>query len=143
MPRTGFALLGVKNPETIAQHAFRVALMNWILARDVVPKLNLSKVIKISLAHDLCEVYAGDMTPYWGLLPKDAGKRREMLTHWIRLPKDVKEKRDRIKFKKEKQALEKLTAGLDADAKRRFAHYGLNTNATTAAKAGLSSRGTR
>ncbi len=81
IPRTGFVWLEIKNPETIAQHAFRVAILNWILASKVKPKLNLEKVIKISLAHDLCEIYAGDMTPYRELLPK------EVLKRWIRLPK--------------------------------------------------------
>ncbi len=116
MPRTGFKLLGVKKPETIAQHSFRVAMLNWLLAKGRKP--NLARVIKISLVHDLCEVYAGDMTPYWGLLPKDAKKRRAMLTHYIHLPKDVKEERDTIKFEKERRALEKLTAGLEPDAKK-------------------------
>ena len=33
LPRTGFVWLGIKNPETIAQHAFRVAILNWILGK--------------------------------------------------------------------------------------------------------------
>jgi len=31
MPRTGFVWLGIKKPETIGQHLFRVALLNWIM----------------------------------------------------------------------------------------------------------------
>lgn len=56
MKRTGLVWLEVKNPETIAQHCFRVAIMNWIFAKKILPPLNLEKIIKISLAHDLCEV---------------------------------------------------------------------------------------
>lgn len=118
MPRTGWIWLGVKNPETIAQHAFRVAIMSWILAREVEPKLNLGKIIKNSLVHDLCEVYAGDMTPYWGLLPQDAKKRRKTLKRWIRLTKKEKEKRDKIKFEKEKKSLQKLIKKLDRKLKK-------------------------
>lgn len=118
MPRTGFVWLGIKNPETIAQHAFRVAIMNWILGEKIRPKLNLEKVIKISLVHDLCEVYAGDMTPYWGLLPEDPKKRREILKRWIRLPKRIKEKREEKKFKKEKKSLEGLLKNLQPKLKR-------------------------
>lgn len=118
MPRTGFVWLGIKNPETIAQHAFRVAIMNWILGRKIKPKLNLENVIKISLVHDLCEVYAGDMTPYWGLLPKDKRKRIEMLKRWIRLPKNIKIKRDREKFRKEKESLLKLIENLKPKPKK-------------------------
>lgn len=123
MPRTGFVWLGIKNPETIAQHAFRVALMNWILARKTKPKMNLEKIIKISLVHDLCEVYAGDMTPYWGLLPEDPEKRLEMLKHYIRLPKALKEKRERIKHRKERAALLKLIKGLDSKTRKEIFGY--------------------
>ncbi|PIS17410.1 MAG: hypothetical protein COT59_00735, partial [Candidatus Nealsonbacteria bacterium CG09_land_8_20_14_0_10_42_14] len=118
MPRTGFVWLGIKNPETIAQHSFRVAMMNWILGEKVRPKLDLEKVIKISLVHDLCEVYAGDMTPYWGLLPKDPQKRTEILKRWIRLPQKIKKKRDQEKFQKEKKSLEKLVKNLELSIKK-------------------------
>jgi len=112
VPRTGWVWLKVKNPETIAQHLFRVSIMNWFLAQGKRPKLNLKRIIQISLAHDLCEVYAGDMTPYWDLLPEDANKRKETLKRWIRLPKKIKEQRDRKKFAKEKKALQKLVKNL-------------------------------
>lgn len=118
MPRTGFVWLEIKNPETIAQHIFRVTIFNWILGRKVKPKLNLTKTIKISLVHDLCEVYAGDMTSYWGLLPKDKEKRKEVLKRWVRLPRKMKEKRDRIKFEKEKKALETLIKNLEPKLKK-------------------------
>lgn len=118
MPRTGFVWLGIKNPETIAQHTFRVAMMNWILGRKVRPNLNIRKVIKISLVHDLCEVYAGDITPYWGLLPRDKKKRRRILHRWIRLTKRIKEKRDREKFQKEKRSLQKLIKNLEQGVRK-------------------------
>ena len=117
MPRTGFLWLGIKNPKTIAQHTFRVAIMNWILGERVRPKLDLEKIIKISLVHDLCEVYAGDMTPYWGLLPKDPQKRKEILKKWVRLPQKIKEKRDKEKFRREKKSLEKLIRNLEPKIK--------------------------
>jgi len=118
IPRTGFVWLGIKNPETIAQHTFRVAIMNWILGEKVKPKLNSKKVIQISLAHDLCEVYAGDVTPYWGLLPRDKKRRQEILKRWIRLPQKIKIKREKIKFMKEKAALQKLIRALPAQLKK-------------------------
>jgi putative hydrolase of HD superfamily len=111
-PRTGFVWLGIQNPETIAQHIFRVAIMNWILGSKVKPKLNLEEVIKISLVHDLCEVYAGDMTPYWGLLPSNKKERKEILKKWIRLPFQEKLKRAKIKNEIEKKSLEKLIRNL-------------------------------
>jgi len=113
MRKKGWIWRGVKNSETMAQHTFRVALMNWFLAKEVKPRLNLEKVIKASLVHDLCEVYAGDMTPRWGLLPKDPKKRKEFLKKRVRLPKELREKRWKIKFKKEKESLEKLIKNLE------------------------------
>jgi len=118
MPRTGFVWLGIKNPETITQHTYRVAIMNWILGRRTRPQLHIERMIKISLIHDLCEVYAGDMTPYWGLLPKDKEKRKEVLKRWIRLTKKVKERREREKFQKEKKALQKITRNLEPSLKK-------------------------
>jgi putative hydrolases of HD superfamily len=119
MPRTGFLWLGIKIPETIAQHVFRVAILNWLLARKKKnPRFSLIKIIKISLVHDLCEVYAGDMTPYWGLLPKDPKKRKEALKKWVHLPQKTKEKRDRIKFLKEKKSLEKLVKKIELGLER-------------------------
>ena len=125
MPRTGFKLLEIKKPETIAQHAFRVAVMNWVLACNARPKIDPEQIIKISLIHDLCEVYAGDMTPYWGLLPKNRNARPQMLKHCIRLPRDVKQKRDAQKHEKETAALKKLIVGLDPKTKKQLFGYWL------------------
>jgi putative hydrolase of HD superfamily len=112
MKRSGWVLRGVKNPETIAQHKFRVALMNWLLAETAEIPLNIERIIKISLAHDLCEVYAGDLTPYRDLLPDDHKKRKEILKRWVRLPKEVKEERARAKYLLERASLEKLVREL-------------------------------
>lgn len=113
-PRTGFVWLGIENPETIGQHIFRVAVFNWILGYEADSGLDLEEIIKISLVHDLCEVYAGDMTPYWGLLPNDPKERKKMLKRWIRLPHAQKIARDKAKFEKEKQSLIKILDNLDS-----------------------------
>ncbi len=118
MKRTGWVLRGKKNPETIAQHTFRVALMNWFLAEKAGLGFNIEKVIKISLAHDLCEVYAGDITPHWGLLPKDPKERKEFLKRRLRLTQGLKKKRGTIKFQKEKKSLEKLVKNLNPQLKK-------------------------
>lgn len=118
MPRTGWIWLGVKNPETIAEHIFRVTMMNWILAEMVKPKLNLKKVIKISLAHDLCEVYAGDMTPYWKILPQDEKNRKKILKRWIKISRKEKEKLSKEKFVLEKKSLFKLINFLKPETKK-------------------------
>lgn len=124
--RTGWIWRGVKNSESIAQHTFRMALMNWLLARKASPSFNLEKVIKSSLVHDLCEVYLGDITPYWGLLPKDPRAKREALKKWIRLTKEKKEKRAERKEKREKIALEKLVKSLPSTLKKEIMNVWLD-----------------
>lgn len=124
--RTGWVWRGVKKPETIAQHSFRVALMNWFLVEKMRPRLDIEKVIKISLTHDLCEVYAGDMTPRWGLLPKDPKERKEFLKRRLRLVQALKRKRGAIKFQKEKKSFEKLVKSLNPRLKKEIANYWLD-----------------
>ena len=117
IPRKGWVLRGIKNPETIASHTFRIAIMSWLLGRE--KKININKVIKISLIHDLCEVYAGDTTPYDNkLFSKDKKKWKEITKKWPRFSKEEKEKISQKKYKKENKALEKLILNLSPDLKK-------------------------
>ena len=87
---------GVKDAETTAEHSFRMTIVAWILgeiANEKGENLNLEKVIKMALCHDLCEVYSGDITPYDGLLPKDKKEREKFVRKWLRLPQKEKKKR--------------------------------------------------
>ena len=109
MPRTGWVLMRVENPETIAEHTFRMTILAWFLAEK--KSLNIKKTIQTAFSHDLCEVYAGDVTPffYYLKLPKDKIKRKKFLMKWIRLSKKEKEKLGQKKFGLEKESLLKLT----------------------------------
>lgn len=111
MPRTGLIWLKVENPETVAEHIFRGATTAWLLGAK--KNLNTEKIIKISLSHDLCEVYTGDKTPFWGLIPKDGRKRKQVLKRWIRLPIKEKEKRERKRHETEKKSLLRLIKHLE------------------------------
>lgn len=115
MPRRGWVLRGVKNPESIADHSFRVALMAWILGSK--KNLNIEKLIKMALVHDLCEVYAGDITPYDSILTKDKKKMKEVLKTWPRFSEAKKKQLAERKFKKEKEGLEKLIKDLPGKLK--------------------------
>lgn len=115
MPRTGWVLRKIKNPETISGHTFRMAFMAWFLGEE--KKLNLSKVIKIALIHDICEVYAGDITPYHPILPKDKRKWKKLTEKWPRFSQKEKQAFSHNKYKKEKRALEKLITKLPARLK--------------------------
>lgn len=139
--RTGWVWREVKNPETIAQHSFRVALMNWLLAEKTESGMSLEKIIKISLVHDLSEVYIGDVTPYWGFVPKDPKKRKEVLQRWIRLTKKKKEERAKVKFEREKRALEKLTKFLPPHLKKEISHSWLDYESSTSREGKFAKQG--
>ena len=98
IPRRGWVIRDVKNPESIAEHTFRVAIMAWVLADRKNSKLNLEKLIKMALIHDLCEVYSGDITPYDSILPKDKKKRQELLKTWPRFSNEEKKRIGRKKI---------------------------------------------
>lgn len=104
--RRGWILRGVKEPETIAAHTFRTAIMALVLSSG--KKLNQEKIIKMSLIHDLCEVYAGDTTPYDSILPKDKKQHKKIFNSWRRLTKSQKESYYKKKYKKEKRGLDLL-----------------------------------
>lgn len=121
MPRTGWILRGIKNPETIADHIFRVAIASWVLATESGQKLNLEKIIKGSLSHDICEVYAGDVTPFFYYirdLPKGKKEKEEFLKKYVRLLVKYKEKRGVEKFELEKRSLLKLIKRLPPETKK-------------------------
>lgn len=112
MPRRGWVIRDIKNPESIAEHTFRVAIMAWVLADQKSSKLNIEKIIKMALIHDLCEVYAGDTTPYDSILPKDKRKREELVKTWPRFSEEKKKELAEKKYKKEEEGLDKLIKDL-------------------------------
>ena len=118
IPRTGWVLMKVQNPEKISEHIFRVAIASWLLGG--LKNLNVKKLIKLTLCHDLCEVYAGDMTPffYWDGLERKKKEDEKILLKGVRLSQKKKEKKGKIKFRKEKKSLFKLISPLEAGLKR-------------------------
>lgn len=113
--RRGWVVHRIKDPESTAEHIFRMAIMAWILGRK--RKMNIGRIIKIALIHDLCEVYAPDLTPYDPLLPKNKEKIIETLKKWPKFTPALKMKKNREKYRLELKALKKLTSGLPPDLK--------------------------
>lgn len=116
--RTGWGIWRIKNPETIAEHTFRVCFLAFLLGRK--KGLNLKKVVQCSLVHDLCEVYAGDITPLFYYQKLDIKKKRDkkILLKGIRLPEKEKKRRSKIKFEKEKKSLLKLVSFFEKNLKK-------------------------
>jgi len=60
VPRSGWALRGVPEPESVSEHGFHVVLLVWALAREV-PDLDPLRAIELAVVHDLAEVRLGDL----------------------------------------------------------------------------------
>lgn len=57
--RTGWVLHKVPNPESVAEHSFRTALMAYVLADEL--NADGNKLVKMALVHDLGEAIIGDI----------------------------------------------------------------------------------
>jgi putative hydrolase of HD superfamily len=114
--RRGWVVHQIKNPETTAEHIFHLAILVWVLGEK--KKLNVERAIKIALIHDLCEVYAPDLTPYDPLLPKDKKKIMEVLKKWPQFTPVLKVKKEKEKSRLEKMGMNRLVASLPQDLKK-------------------------
>lgn len=52
-----------ENAESVADHSFVVAMLALAIAREHRHDLDVARVTELALLHDVCEVYAGDITP--------------------------------------------------------------------------------
>jgi putative hydrolase of HD superfamily len=74
-PRAGWALRGISQPESVAEHSHRVALLALVLAPRVDPPLDVSRCVALGLVHDLAEALVGDITPYDGVSAGEKHRR--------------------------------------------------------------------
>ena len=72
LKRTGWVRMGIRNPETVAGHMFRMAVMAMLFEPDKHDEaiLNGSAVI-ISLVHDIAECIIGDIIPSDPISPEE------------------------------------------------------------------------
>jgi putative hydrolase of HD superfamily len=61
IPRTGWVESGIQEPESVADHSFRTAVLAMLLAD--LQGLDSGKAAKMALLHDLAEALTGDLTP--------------------------------------------------------------------------------
>lgn len=67
--------------ESVAEHSWRLALMAMLL-EDEFPELDMNKVIKMCLIHDLGEAFTGDI-PTFLKTDADAEKEDNILLRWV------------------------------------------------------------
>lgn len=76
--------------ESVAEHSWRIALMAFFIS-DEFPSVDMDKVVKMCLIHDLGEVFTGDI-PTFNKQEKDEAKEKALLDSWVdSLPEPFKE----------------------------------------------------
>lgn len=68
---------GEDRNENDAEHSFQLALVGWYLVETEKFSLDINKVIKYALVHDLVEIYAGDTYFYATVEAKSSKEQKE------------------------------------------------------------------
>lgn len=66
LPRTGWLLRGLKHPESIADHSYRMSLLAMVLGDLLLEQgldLDVARIMRMALLHDVAESQVGDI-PY-------------------------------------------------------------------------------
>ncbi len=67
--------------ESVAEHSWAITLMAYLL-QDEFPEVDINKVIKMCLIHDLGEIFTGDI-PTFIKTEGDSKKEEELLNEWV------------------------------------------------------------
>ena len=68
--------------ESVAEHSWRLALMAFFM-KDEFPTLDMDKVIKMCLIHDLGECFTGDI-PTFRKTQADEDRETKLLSDWVK-----------------------------------------------------------
>ncbi len=60
VPRAGYSLRGVAEPESVSEHSFHTLFLVWALAAEE-PDLDRLRAVELAMVHDLAEVRTGDL----------------------------------------------------------------------------------
>lgn len=60
VPRSGYVLRGVDDPESVSEHSWHVVFLVWVLGARI-PGLDVHRAMEIALIHDLAELRVGDL----------------------------------------------------------------------------------
>lgn len=96
--RTGWVEKKIKNPESVADHSFRLAVLAMVLADRL--NVDKNKLIKMALVHDLAESLAGDIVE-----ERSLKKTKEADTKYEKENTAIKELLSNLNDKKEYYSL--------------------------------------
>ncbi|KAK2856368.1 hypothetical protein Q5P01_005103 [Channa striata] len=74
VPRTGWVYRNVKQPESVSDHMYRMAMMSLTITDPTVDK---DRCIKLSLVHDMAECIVGDIAPSDNISKAEKHRREE------------------------------------------------------------------
>jgi len=119
--RRGWLIHKIKEAETTGGHIFHLAILVWVLGKN--KKMNLERAIKMALIHDLCEIYAPDLTSYDAAAIKE--NRRVTIEKFLKLKPvrgrpTAKQRRKMkiIKQRLEAKAMKKILSKLPPNLKK-------------------------
>lgn len=136
-PRSGWIEVGIRNPESVADHTFRTSILCMVYSD--LEGLDELKLLRMALIHDLPEAIIGDLTPsrkttrskerennamnqILSLLPKE--QREKYMTDWNEYQegktREAKAVRQLEKLEMALQAKEYEEAGLTRQSLKRF-----------------------
>ncbi|KOC60051.1 HD domain-containing protein 2 [Habropoda laboriosa] len=69
MKRRGWVVRNIPEPETIAGHMYRMAMLSFLVDNE--ENLDKVKIMQMALIHDLAECIVGDITPHCGVPPDE------------------------------------------------------------------------
>ncbi len=80
IPRTGWGMHGIESPESVAEHTFSLSFLTLQLAPMLSDRhnypLNINKLVKMAILHDIGEIETGDIVVSRGAII-DLQKRRD------------------------------------------------------------------
>ncbi|RAL37696.1 unnamed protein product [Cuscuta campestris] len=82
--RTGWVYRGVKDPESISDHMYRMGVMA-LISTDL-PGVDRDRCVKMAIVHDIAEAIVGDITPTDGVSKSEKSRReREAIEEMCKL----------------------------------------------------------
>ncbi len=95
VPRMGYALRGVAEAESVAEHSFHVAVLVWALAPEL-PEVDGAKALELALLHDVAEVRIGDLPMTAGRYFPDGAKHAAEDAALLELTAPLGERSERL-----------------------------------------------
>ncbi|XP_010904602.1 uncharacterized protein [Elaeis guineensis] len=82
--RTGWVRRGIRDPESVADHMYRMGVMA-LIAGDI-PGVDQDRCVKMAIVHDIAEAIVGDIAPSDGVPKLEKSRReKEALEHMCRV----------------------------------------------------------